>query len=70
MEAVGDGIYVGASLEMANAWSRRSAVDLDGMVAAGSLYVGVDSVFGPLYLAYGRAEDGQDAAYLFVGRTF
>jgi len=63
-------IYAGLSLEAGNVWQRRSNVSARDLVTAGAMYVGVDSYFGPVYLAYGRAEDRHDAWYLFVGRSF
>jgi hypothetical protein len=36
----------------------------------GSLYLGADTFFGPVFLAYGHAEDGRDSVYLLVGQPF
>ncbi|MEM8994024.1 MAG: hypothetical protein AAGF23_04450 [Acidobacteriota bacterium] len=36
----------------------------------GSLMLGAETAFGPVYLAYGRAETGDDRLYLSVGTTF
>jgi len=36
----------------------------------GLLFLAVNSVIGPVYLAYGRAEGGKDAYYFFLGRPF
>jgi len=66
----GDGIYVGLSFEAGNVWETTAAIDVDGLRYAGSVFVGVDTIFGPMYLAYGHAEDGQGSFYLFVGRSF
>jgi hypothetical protein len=35
---------------------------------AGSVFLGVDTVLGPVYLAYGHAEQGNDSIYLYLGR--
>jgi len=66
----GDGIYVGLSFEAGNVWQTTTEIDVDGLRYAGAVFVGVDTIFGPLYLAYGHAEDGQGSFYLFVGRSF
>ena len=33
-----------------------------------SLFLGLDSIIGPLYLAYGKTFGGDSAFYLFLGR--
>ena len=38
-------------------------------ILAGSLFLGVDTVLGPLHLAYGQAERGHRSAYLVLGQT-
>lgn len=63
-------VYVGASLEGGQLWSDRSDVDTSDLIAGGSIYLGVDSPIGPLYLAYGRSEDNYDAIYLALGWPF
>jgi NTE family protein len=64
------GIYAGGSLEAGNVWQDRHDPSLSDLEWSGSLYVVADTYFGPVYLAYGRAKDGHDAWYLFLGRTF
>ena len=63
-------IYLGASLELGNVWNDTSAISLDNTLTAGSIFVVIDSLFGPIYLAYGAAEGGRRSAYLFLGQTF
>ena len=41
-----------------------------GAAGSGSLFVGLDSPVGPVYLAYGHAEGGNDSVYLFLGQPF
>jgi len=62
--------YAGVSLEAGNTWMERSEMSLDDLRTNGSLFFGVDSPLGPLYLAAGFDEDGDKAFYLFLGRTF
>ena len=45
-------------------------IDQDDGRAAGSLFVGADSFFGPLYLGAGFAEGGNASAYMFLGQRF
>ena len=56
--------YVGGSIEAGNVWFERSDMSLDSMIVAGSAFVGVDTPLGPLFLGYGRAEQGVDSFYL------
>lgn len=60
--------YVGASLETGNVFARRDELlDLQDLVVGGSLFVGVDSPFGPIFLGYGRNDDGGSSVYLNFG---
>jgi NTE family protein len=62
--------YAGLSLEAGNTWLHRSDMSIDDLRTNGSLFFGVDSPLGPVYLATGFDEDGDKAFYLFLGRTF
>ena len=64
--AVGSAWYAGVSLEAANAWSGGRSGFGDYRTAA-SVYLGVDSIIGALYLGYGRTFGGDSALYLFLG---
>jgi NTE family protein len=63
-------IYLGASIEAGNMWQSTSAISLDNTLVAGSVFIIVDTLLGPLYLAYGAAEGDRRSAYLFLGQTF
>jgi NTE family protein len=63
-------IYLGASLEAAYVREDRGARLRDSLLMAGSVFAVVDTVVGPIYLAYGAAERGRRSAYLFLGQTF
>jgi NTE family protein len=65
---VGRAWYAGGSLEAGNAWTNRSDVSLGDMRKAGSIFVGLDTVIGPLYAGWGHTFGGQSAFYLFLGR--
>jgi NTE family protein len=61
-------VYAGASLEAGNAYDDRAAWrGLEGLILAGSVFVGVDSPFGPILLSYGRSDDGENAFSLNFG---
>ncbi len=63
-------LYAGFSLEAGNVWQNRGDISSGNRLHAGSLFAGAETPIGPLYLAYGRAEGGADAYYLFLGRLF
>jgi NTE family protein len=60
-------VYFGASIEAGNVWESRSQMSLSSTLVHGSLFVGVDSVIGPLFLAAGVGEGGNSNVYLFIG---
>lgn len=63
-------VYLGVSLEAGNVWNDRDEIRFDSLIPAGSISLAVDSPLGPVYLAWGLAEGGRSATYLFLGRTF
>lgn len=60
-------VYFGVSAEAGNVWQTRSEVSFDTMMANGSIFTGIDTFFGPVYLAAGFAEEGATNFYLFIG---
>jgi NTE family protein len=60
--------FVGGSLETGNVFATRDdLLDLEDLVLGGSLFVGVDSPLGPIFLGYGRNDDGESSVYLNFG---
>ena len=62
--------YLGGSIETGNVWTRDEDIDFSSLRLAGSVFIGYDSFFGPVYLAFGHADGGNNALYLYLGRTF
>jgi NTE family protein len=60
-------LYFGASLEAGNTWHSKTDVRLDSLIYAGSIFAGVKTPLGPVFLGYGYAEGGHDAIYLTFG---
>lgn len=60
-------VYIGASIEAGNVWQVRDAIGTDNLVTNGSLFVGLDTFFGPMFLAAGLSETGRGNFYLFIG---
>lgn len=63
-------VYTGFSLERGNIWNEKSDINWNSMKNAASIYVGADTFLGPVYLAYGQADSGDNSFYLFFGNTF
>jgi NTE family protein len=66
---IGD-LYLGGSLESGNVWQEGDKFNLTKLRLAGSLFVGYDTLVGPLYLAFGHADGGYNAGYFYLGRPF
>ncbi|MBK7520790.1 MAG: patatin-like phospholipase family protein [Gammaproteobacteria bacterium] len=63
-------VYAGASIETGNVWLRRNDVTADELLYAGSLFIGIDSPLGPVFLGAGFGEHDQRALYLQIGQVF
>lgn len=63
-------IYIGGSLELGNVWQDDEARTYDSLIPAGSLFLGADTLLGPVYLGGGLAEGGNRSLYLFLGDPF
>jgi len=62
--------YIGVSLEAGNVWQSRSAASFGNTQKDASVFLGMDTFLGPLYIASGFDDHGHQAYYLFLGRTF
>jgi len=62
-------LYGGLSVEYGNVFQERDQIDLDRGLAAGSLFLGLDTLLGPIYIAYGITEGKRQNYYLFLGRS-
>jgi NTE family protein len=63
-------VYVGASLEQGNVWASRHDISFGSARTNGSVFLGLDTILGPVYFATGFDEGGGSGYYLFLGRTF
>ncbi len=61
-------IYLGISAEAGNVWQTRSDISIGSLMMNGSLFTGIDTFIGPVYLAAGFAEGGNRNVYLFIGQ--
>lgn len=63
--------YAGLSFEAGNTWLDSSDASFGDLRKNFSVFFGIDSPLGPVYLATGYdAEEREKAFYLFLGRTF
>jgi NTE family protein len=62
--------FAGMSLEFGNVWQSRSEISAKSAILGGSLWAGVQTPVGPVYVGYGHAEAGAGAFYVYLGRVF
>jgi NTE family protein len=65
---IGRHLYAGFSLEAGDAWRSTSDVRFGELKKAASVFLGLDSIIGPMYLGWGHTFGGNSAFYLFLGR--
>ena len=63
-----DGAYAGFSLEAGHLGKPLVPTGISGTLYSGSLFFGIDTPIGPVYLAYGRAQNNRSAFYFYLGR--
>lgn len=64
------GFFSLSGLERGQRRGERSGDIGEDLIYAGTVLFGVDSFLGPLYIAYGVADIGQDELYVSLGRAF
>jgi NTE family protein len=62
--------YLGASLETGNVWQDKKDVSFNNTITAGSVFLGVDTPIGPVYLVYGQTDTKEHSVYLYLGPRF
>ena len=60
-------LYFGGSLEAGNVWQSRSDISLGSTLTHGSLFVAMDTLIGPVFLAAGFGTGGNKSLYLSFG---
>jgi len=65
-----EGAYGGVSLELGKVGDPLVFDSPEGLLKSGSLFIGADTPVGPAYLGYGRAADGNQSFYFFLGKAF
>ncbi len=62
-------LYLGGWLELGNVWQTTDEIKLDNAIFAATAFLGLDLRFGPLYIAFGQAEEGENKVYVSLGRA-
>jgi NTE family protein len=62
-------LYIGASLEYGGVWQTRSEINSQDILLNGSIFIGVDTFFGPLFFGAGLSEGGNSNFYLSLGQS-
>ena len=65
--ALGSGVYAGVSLEAGKVWNELWSGEDTAWLPAGTLFVGADSLIGPLFIGAGTAKGGRFTGYLYLG---
>lgn len=63
-------IYLGALVETGNVWNDRSDMSLNDLRWSSGVFVGADTMLGPVYLGAAVGDRGQTSAFLYVGQLF
>jgi len=64
---LGSGVFAGASAEVGNIRNRPDGLPSPSTLYSGSLFIGANTAFGPLYLGAGFGNGGAFSAYLLLG---
>lgn len=62
-------VYAGATLEAGNAWEHGADFGKH-LLFGGSLFLGVDTFIGPIYIGYAAAEHDHSTAFVYLGSPF
>ena len=62
--------YLGITLQYGNVFQNQDDVSLSEGIGAAAAWLGWDSIIGPVYFGYGRAETGDSSLYLSIGGFF
>jgi NTE family protein len=63
-------LYVGATVVGGNTWARHGDANWDNLKVGGSIFLGADTLIGPVFIVLGAADHGRNAIYFFLGKPF
>ena len=67
---LGGGLYLGLSAEAGNVYADLDDVSVGNLKYGGSIFLGADTIIGPLYFGVGGAKGGEGAVYLQLSPIF
>ncbi len=62
--------YAGFTLEAGNVWDTTDDIGFDDLRYSASVYFGAVTPIGPIYVAYGHSDSGDNAVYFYLGNPF
>ncbi len=63
-------LYAGLSAEYGNVFKRRGDIDFTNGIVSGSVFLGLDTILGPIHLSFGLTEGGRENFYFILGQSF
>ncbi|MGB0937379.1 MAG: patatin-like phospholipase family protein [Colwellia sp.] len=63
-------MYLGTSAELGNVWQNEESVDVSDLITAGSIYLGVDTSFGPAVVGLGYSNGGESTVFISLGKNW
>jgi NTE family protein len=67
---LGRGVHAGFSVEAGNVWAELNDISAGDLQYGGSVFLGADTLLGPLYLGLGAGGQGEGAVYLQLSPVF
>jgi NTE family protein len=62
--------YAGFTLETGNVWDFSDQIGFDDLRYSASIFAGAETPIGPIYLAVGHSDNGDNSVYFYVGNPF
>jgi NTE family protein len=62
--------YAGITLEAGNVWNYADDISFGDLRKSGSIFVGAETPLGPVYLAWGYSDSGDNTFYFYLGNPF
>lgn len=63
-------IYLGGTIETGNIWQQSSDIGFDQLRWSSSLFIGADSIIGPVYFGGALGSKGETSVFLNIGQIF
>lgn len=62
--------YAGITLEAGNVWDYADDISFSDLRKSGSIFIGAETPLGPVYLAWGYSDNGDNTLYFYLGNPF